>query len=413
MRKTVAICSGIRIPIRFQFRLRLALSSVPLWIFFLGMSLTLSSYAVIHKAEGKAASGAGSPVWRFDLRSVGFTGFMPKGEQWGLHLRPNPLCFADNNALIVTFITREYVTTLARRDQPSESPLMLHGIFLDANAGKVRTTKEWSITRSRGGIVPAGDGRFAVLTPAMIALYSPSLEFVKDFKLSSEQQTHLWNFYPSPTGKTILVEYHYPESSFQWIDTDPLQPRPTWSDRVPSDSISDSEIAFARETFVKSTGFVDEVLLRPRAGPEQTICRGIVGKGDSCGVPQFLSNNVLALLMPHGVSVVPKTGGDALLKASFRDDEWLGRPLHPSVDGKRFAMTVWAHKGGSAFFDIDSHSVLKRVVVYDMPSRQAVYTLDAKQQKIKDASGVALSPDGSLLAILTDGILEVYQIPLL
>jgi WD40 repeat protein len=120
---------------------------------------------------------------------------------------------------------------------------------------------------------------------------------------------------------------------------------------------------------------------------------------------------LLALWSPHEFWVVSKTGGDPLLKASFRDDEWLGSRLYPSGDGKRFAVTISAHKGGSAFFDIDSHSVLKRIMVYELPSGQAVYTLDAKQQKINDVSGVALSPDGSLMAILTDGVVEVYRLP--
>jgi hypothetical protein len=281
---------------------------------------------------------------------------------------------------------------------------------LDAEAGKVRDTKEWSITRARGGVIAAGDGRFAVLTPGLIALYSQSLELVKDFKLSSDQQSHLWNLNASPTGKTILAEYLDRERSFEWIDVDSLQPHDTWSGSLPSVSISDKELAFSRSPYIKSKGYtVHEVLIRPRDGPERTLCRVVVGQGDSCGYPKFLSNDLLALWMPHGFRVVPTTGGEALLMATLRDDEWLGLPLYPSADGRRFAVTIWEHKGGSAFLDISSHSVLKRILVYDLPSRQAVYTLAAKQQKIKDMSGVALSPDGSLMAILTDGFVEVYR----
>jgi hypothetical protein len=383
-----------------------------LWTFFLGMSLTPSSLGLGHRPDGKATSGAGSPVWTVDLRSVGFTGFAPKQETWGLHFKPNPLCFADNNVLTATFITREEVTTLARRDQHGEFlPLRLHAIFLGAEVGKVQSTKEWSITHPRGGVIAAGDGKFAVLTPAMIALYSPSLELVKDFKLSSEQQSHLWDFHSSPSGKSILAEYHYPEASFQWIDIDSLQPQPAWSDRTPGVSISDKELTITRETYVKSKGFLAEVLIRTADGPWRTVCRVLPGQAGHCGIPQFLSNEMIALFGPHQFGVVPRTGGDALFKISFRDDEWLGRPLHSSADGKRFAVTVWAHKGGNAFFDIDSHSVLKRIVIYDLPSGQAVYMLDAKQQNIKDVSGVALSPDGSLMAILTNGVVEVYQLP--
>ena len=349
------------------------------------------------------------------MRSLGYTGLAPKQEQAGFHLRPNPLCFSEDKVLIATFITREDVTTLARRNEPNATlPLRLHAIFLDAEAGKTRHTKEWSITRPRGGVIAAGDGRFAVLTPAMIALYSPNLELVKDFKLSSEQQSHLWDFHVSSSGKSILAQYQYLGAHYQWLDSDSLEPQGAlWSESLPVLSISDDkEIASFRDTYVKAKGIdIFEALIQPRDGPQRTVCRVLAGQAGSCGEPEFVSNDLLALWMPHGFRVVPKTGSDALFKASFRNDEWLGLPLYPSAGGKRFAVTVWEHKGGSAFFDIGFHSVLKRIVVYDIPSRQPVYIFDARKQKTKDVSGVALAPDGSLLAILIDGVVQVYQLP--
>ena len=269
--------------------------------------------------------------------------------------------------------------------------------------------------RPRGGIIPAGDGRFVVLTPSMIALYSPGFELLKDFKLSPEQRTHLWDFHASPSGKSILVEYHYPEANYQWLDSDTLQPHDiSWSDSLPVLSISDElEIASFRDTYVKAKGTnVFEALVQPRSGAERIICRVLAGHGESCGDPEFLSNGVLALLAPHGFNLVPSGGGDVFLKADFHEDEWLDHSFHTSSDGKRFAVTLWKHKGGSALFDISSHSVLKRIVIYDLSTRQAIYTLDAKQQQMSDVSGAALSPDGSLMAILTDGIVEVYRLPL-
>jgi hypothetical protein len=385
-----------------------------LWMFFWGMLPTPSFLGLGHKREVRADTNTASPVWKVDLRTVGFTGFAPKKE-WSLHLSPNPLCFSDSKTLIATFITREDVTTLARRDNSGDArPERLHGVFLEAQTGKVESTKEWSIPRPRGGIVPAGYGRFVVLTPAMIALYSPGFELLKDFKLTSEQRSHLWDFHTSSTGKSILVQYHYPEATYQWLDSDTLQPQEaSWSNSLPVLSISDDkEIASFRDTFVQAKGInIFEAFFRPRNGDERIVCRIVAGGGDSCGDPEFLSNDLLALWSPHGLSVLPKNGGDALLRASFRPDEWLGSRLYPSANGKRFAVAVWAHKGGSALFDISSHNVLKRIVVYDIPTRQAVYTLDARKLKIKELSGVAVAPDGSSLAILTDGIAQSYRLP--
>jgi len=83
----------------------------------------------------------------------------------------------------------------------------------------------------------------------------------------------------------------------------------------------------------------------------------------------------------------------------------------PSANGRRFALAIWAHKGGSELFDVSSHSVLRRIVVFDIPSRQWVYVLNGKRQKIKTIAGLALSADGSLMAILTDGVVKVYRLP--
>src|SRR5205085_12093274 len=80
--QTRALCTWIR---RIRSQVRLGSLSTALWIFSWAMSLTPSSLGLGHKPEGKAAGGTGGPAWRVDLRSVGFTGFAPKQEQWGLH----------------------------------------------------------------------------------------------------------------------------------------------------------------------------------------------------------------------------------------------------------------------------------------------------------------------------------------
>lgn len=384
-----------------------------LWTFFLGISLTPSSPGLGRNKPERRASTA--PIWQFDLRFVGYPRHLSKRETLHLQSRANPLCFSDHGVLIATFLTQQDVSTLARRDQPSDPlPLRLHAAFLDVVTGKVQAKRDWYSAHPAGGIIVVGEGKFVVFTPAVVSLYSPNLELVKEFKLSSEQQSHVWDFHSSLTGKVILVEYHYPEAKYQWLDTDTLLPQSaSWSESLPVLSVSDDkEITSFRDTYIKAKGTnIFEAIIQPRNGAERTVCREFAGEAGSCWTPYFVSNDVLALWMPHELSVVPRTGGDALLKATFRYDEWLGSRLYPSADGKRFAVTVSAQKGGSSLLDIGFHSVLKHIVVYDLPSGRAIYTLDARQQKIKDVSGVALSPDGSLMAILTDGIVEVYQLP--
>jgi hypothetical protein len=159
---------------------------------------------------------------------------------------------------------------------------------------------------------------------------------------------------------------------------------------------------------------IHEVLVRARDGPWRTFCKVRTGYEDqtTCAIPEFISNDVLAMRGAHTLSLLPAEGGPTLLVERLPEDEWIGpRGLRASADGKRLAVAVYVHKGGSTVLDIDYHNVLKRIVVFDIPSRRWVYTLEAKKQKIKTISGLALSPDGALVAILTDGVVQVYRLP--
>ena len=342
--------------------------------------------------------------WQFDLRSAGYTGFTPRQEQWGLHLRPNPLSFLDNDILAATFITRESVQTLSRRDEGEQLPLRLHAVFLKFDSGELKATKQWSITRPRGGIIRAGEGRFAILTPSGIAVYLLNRQVVTELSLTAKEQSDLWDFKPSPSGKTIMAEFHAPKAYYQRIETASLIPQPASVPTV-AFAISDTAVAIMRN----SAANPGEVLIQILDGSWHTICSA-ANSVEPCDDPQFISNELLAIQSSHSFNIVAASDGSPLFKARFGKDDWLSHSLYPSADGKRLAVAVWAHKGGSTFFDISSRNVLKRIVVYDIPSRQQVYVFDAKRHKTRDLSGLALSHDGRMLALLSDGFVRTYDL---
>ena len=355
------------------------------------------------------------PVWEVDLRSLGYTGFTPKGEQWDLRVDIDPLCFSDRGVLIATFLTHEIATSLARRDRQAElRPLRLHAIFFDAAGGKVQTTREWSIARPSAGIIPARDGKFIVVTSEGMTLYSQTLEPLKELRFSAYRQAfgNLYSIYSSPGGKSVLVKYHDHNPHYQWIDVDSMEPLRSW-DEVWGGwvTISDDEIARYKDWRDRGS-WLSEVLVRRFDGPWRTICHGPVW--GNCEAPrQFINNEVLAVVSVGKLRLIRAADGGELLEKQFND----GGPgrgyrgLSASANGRRFAAGIWGSKGGSALLDISAHPVFKRIMVFDIPSGQWVYTLDAKKQKIKSISALALSPNGSLLAILTDGVVEVYRIP--
>ncbi len=111
------------------------------------------------------------------------------------------------------------------------------------------------------------------------------------------------------------------------------------------------------------------------------------------------------------------TSGETIFQETFPKREAPGHsasiPEIPrSTDGRRFVVGYYKTRGGIAAIDIAGQTTIERLMVFDLPNRHWIYTLDAKKRKIENVSGMALSPDGSLLALITqDGVLQLYRIP--
>jgi hypothetical protein len=107
------------------------------------------------------------------------------------------------------------------------------------------------------------------------------------------------------------------------------------------------------------------------------------------------------------------THGQLLFKEDFPDNgEILAGPVRCGAGGQRVAFAFIKGKGGISALDIAPHYSLKRIIVFDVPSRQWIYRLDGKRQRITKLSGLALSPDGSQLGIIDqDGVLKAYRLP--
>jgi hypothetical protein len=75
-------------------------------------------------------------------------------------------------------------------------------------------------------------------------------------------------------------------------------------------------------------------------------------------------------------------------------------------------LAIYRGRGGSVALDIAARYTLDRIMAYDVNGRQWVHTISAKSQDMKDLSGLALSWDGSSLALISDdGKLRLYRLP--
>jgi hypothetical protein len=84
--------------------------------------------------------------------------------------------------------------------------------------------------------------------------------------------------------------------------------------------------------------------------------------------------------------------------------------IYPGDSCDRFS--IFKSKGGFAALDIGAHGELTTISVYDAPFRERSCLLVVKGPKIRGGAQLALSPDGSKLAILDEETVSVFVLPL-
>jgi hypothetical protein len=139
--------------------------------------------------------------------------------------------------------------------------------------------------------------------------------------------------------------------------------------------------------------------------------------------PQFINDNVLftnteGTVSPY-VSLI-RTDGTILFHQDFPRSEVFDYqkfrggpyPARPSADGRRFALPIGKLSGGSRLLDIAPNYSLKQVLVFDLARGGWIARVEAKPLRVTSLWGLALSPDGSLLAFIDqDCVLWLFRMP--
>jgi len=370
--------------------------------------------------EAKALPPDLPAAWRLDVRALGFAHDPPR-EEFDTSLQLDPICFLTDETVVITFATREAPAALPRRGEAGPNlPFRLHALFVNTQSGRLQTTEEWPTASYDSRVLPATEGRFIVLTPDKLVLYSRQMELLKELDISLSQRSMVgaWRPYVSPGGRAIVVGYE-PKAGdawekYEWVSAEDLTVLQRWTVKGYSglfNNISD-------DTLVSLSG---GIRIRELNAPWRQICWS---PQRPCGTsPQFINNNVVFTHTdgggPQYCSLI-RTDGTILFRQDFAPSEapecrrlFAGLyPARPSADGRRFALPIGRFHGGSAFFDIGAKYALKQVMVFDLASRGWIARVDAKPLRVSSLWGLALSPDGSLLAFIDqDGTLWLFRIP--
>lgn len=354
------------------------------------------------------------PAWEVKLRAT------ISGEPLGLivghghETRGKPrtsLWFLDKNTVAATFVTREGEPKLSKRGSLDvNAPLRLRALFFDANSGKVTNTNAWPTDSKMAGIVSTHDGKFVVQTGNVLTLYSPRLDALKTLRLPAVEGWG-WVAVPSPTGRTLLLTPFGISASaipWLWIKTDQLEINRSWQDIQSGNlTISDDKIAMAACVWVQNCEPTIEI------GAPEADWKPIARVDRKTESYIHFVNEEMLFLLSDPAKLIRATGEVEFVQDMHSFGGCWPPQVVPAANGRRFVVPSCKLKGAVRELDIGGHNVLKNLLIYDAPFRGPSYVLDLKGPELKNLTTLAVSPDGSRIAILNIQTLtlELIELP--
>lgn len=324
-----------------------------------------------------------------DLRKWGYTAD-PLIASYGEFYPPSHLLSIYQNGNIATGLIRRG-DGLATRDHPS---LSLQTVVVDRQ-GKFLWQSTFPTTMWKdNGIWAVGSSNLLIRTPEALTLWSR-----EEGALAAREpiDPHTW-VQVSPNGQRLLLRL--PGRDVQLIQTSALT-------ALKSCPYAEQRI----------TSIVDDVVLRfLRSQPPFAV-----RVEEFCGPARFdsswtgpdvrdatlLDETRFVIRSQHGIEVVDRD--KRVWSDSFAKNEAV-QDVESDEKGVTIAVAVARYVGGSQFLDMSGHLKVMRIVVYRAADGKRAAELVVEHPPRLPFNFLALSPDGSVLAILSDGFLQVAQL---
>lgn len=350
----------------------------------------------------------------------------------------NPIVYLRSGQVVVDYVVRVATEGLPERDRPDTSlPFRLHALFIDTATGKLRSEREWPTASARSVVLRSSGANFVVFTPDELLLYSPGLELLRELHLPlrSEATWETWTPSTSPQGRYLLVRYEREANSNTGVDATTSRavsgqqrdaPNPTTPHAKVGLHLIDTEELRMLGSWTAELGTDRSGLPRCISDEGFLVLGDRIERFDRPWEPFFPLTPSLGCFIDDEVLFKGRgergrlfglelrdTHGQVFFAHNFPQNHDILPPIVGSCSaGKRLAFAFYKGKGGVASLDIAPHYSLRRIIVFDVPSRQWVYNLDGKRQRITKLSGLALSADGTQLAVIDqNGILRAYALP--
>ncbi len=352
------------------------------------------------------------PIWTIDLHKLGFArdqepGFTFFGFPSHYSISSfdtNALAFTSRNQLAVAFVTHDVKGT---KGEPVPGSWQLHFATIDAATGNIIAMRD---SPTRVGFPPlfaTHQGNFLLEENYKIILYSPKLEKLNELDtelLKFDRGYEAFEY--SADGRHIYItsvtsDPHAPQI-LRVFDADSLQESRSQSTESGAWPVSDSHLAMWQE---QKDLYRRSLYLRSGAEWKE------IYRDTGCGTP-FYSAHLLTENDVVIISCNKLTVADAGGKVSFQQEVPSNRPFEKrfgaSSNGRRFAVSLGESKGVEIpALDLGRSEIPWRLIVYDSQDRAAVSSFELRGKPFS----FVLSSDGSEVALLRSGVLELFRLP--
>ena len=369
------------------------------WIaLILALLLTGSVSDSLAQSQDSVLS-AGRPLLEVDLRSYGYKSHV-RGtrDYWSI-------AFVANDDLVLGWTTFDGSDAGKKTGYLTAAPSHLHAVVLNARTGQKKLVRDWAVSTFYANIHPVAKDDFLICTGNAISILSQDFNLIRELALP--------RFGPctanevSPSGRFFSIDSGSGKQFQRSVmKTESLTPVTTWSNDARNVHFSDSSL-------VGNCAPIGELCVRKFESSWAPFTLSGVDRLTS--VLCFVDDSELVLRTRNGLAVVT-ADGNPVFQVNLESKKSIGETTCSS-GGQRFAAVQMRMRGvTNEVLDMHAFPSDDEVVVYDLLEHNAIY-----MRKIKGTSPwppfaehrnrIAISSDGALLAVLDDGILSVYELP--
>ena len=318
------------------------------------------------------------PLWTTDLRGLGFPS--NRDHPTGVLTAINQIAFGSNAELVV----------IGDEDPLPDARGQVRAYVLEAKTGQVLTQKSW-MAKGRPSLFATAKGQYVADTSNGLVLYSSGLERILARYDDAAEMA-------SPDGRVVTVWGGVPGRAVTtFLDADTLRPTGAEFINKAIDSVALDRIAYV--AFYGSNAPHASVLIddaHEEVKPVDTDCREVR--------PRFVSQGVLAVFGCNRLKVITDQGQVLFTTPALDSSRWVAPA---SRDGRRFAV-IDTYESEAHWSTV----CFERVRVFDTTTGHVSFRAEFHDLRgTLGGSGVALSPDGSLIAVNSLGIVRVFAIP--